>query len=275
MNADDELIADLRSRDADRLYIALFTPEPLRSRLVSLFAFNLEVASTREKVSEAMLGHIRLQWWRDALTEIREGRPRAHPVVEALSTWMRDVPAAFDLAEALLDAREADLEDAPFETMAQVMDYSDRTSGHLLRLALLADGIDNPDSHVSAEQIGRAYALSGLIRAVPFLGAQGRVMLPGRLMAQHGIMDARQSIGRDPEKLRRVLAELADAAEQSLQAPKKSRARLNRAVTLHRSLAEFYLGRIRKVGFDLSDPRLDPGNAARIGRLYLGRLFGA
>lgn len=274
----DELIANLRAGDPDRLYIALFASGKARERLLSLFAFNLEIASTRERVSETMLGQIRLQWWRDALEEIRRGEPRRHPVVAAMAEWIPDAGnKAFDLANAMIDAREADLEEQPFETMAQLVSYASDTSANLLHLALLAEGITDEAGHNKASNAGIAYALTGIIRAVPFLGAQGRVLLPGQLLAAHGIADARQSLGqRDPDKLRNALQQIASRAETHLKEVGHQRGSsvATRPFILHAALAQLYLARIRKSGFDLSDPRMDPGPARRILTLLKTRLVG-
>lgn len=274
----DELIADLRRQDPDRLYMALFARGAARERLIGLYAFNLEVAATRERVSEPMLGQIRLQWWRDALDEIRRGdTPRRHPVVESLAGWMPDAGnEAFDLALGLIEAREHDLEDAPFATMDELTRYVEATSSGLLRLALFAAGVSGGPAHEAALPAGRAYALAGLIRAVPFHGAQGRVLLPGDFLAGHGIADARQSIGRrDPAKLKSALGELAGQAEQDLTAARRvgSLPKAARPPMLALPLARLYLKRLRRSGFDLSDPRVDPGNAAKIAALWRANLL--
>ncbi|ANK81226.1 MAG: hypothetical protein TEF_10800 [Rhizobiales bacterium NRL2] len=274
----DELIADLRRQDPDRLYIALFAPPALRERLIGLHAFNLEVAATRERVSEPMLGQIRLQWWRDALGEIRRGdEPRRHPVVQSLTAWMPAAgDTAFDLAMELVNARERDLEDAPFATVNDLSAYAEATSSNLVRLGLLAAGVTETAAHDAALAAGRAYALAGLVRAVPFHGAQGRVMLPVELLARHGIADARQSIGRrDPGKLKSVLTELAEIAERDLASARALRSlpKASRAPLLVLPLARLYLKRLRRARFDLSEPRIDPGNAARIAALWRARFL--
>ncbi|WP_417513271.1 phytoene/squalene synthase family protein [Minwuia sp.] len=273
-----ELIEELRAKDPDRLYTALFASGAARDRLIGLYGFNLEVASTRERVSEPMLGQIRLQWWRDALAEIRNGNPRRHPVVESLATWMPQAGnAAFDLASRLIDAREADMDEAPFETVDQLLAYAEATSSNLMRLALIALDVTTGPAHETALPAGRAYALAGIIRAVPFHGVQGRVLLPGQLLASHGIMDARQSLGRrDPEKLKAVLTALADIADRSVSDARQVRGLPGaaRPALLPLALARLYLRRLRKADFDLSDPGLDPGNAARIATIFRARWLG-
>ena len=62
----------VRRQDRERYLTALFAPAGRREDLFALYAFNLEVAKTAEVVSEAMVGRIRLQWWREAIEEIEE-----------------------------------------------------------------------------------------------------------------------------------------------------------------------------------------------------------
>ena len=51
-----------------------------RDALLTLYAFNHELARAREVVSEPPLALIRLQWWR----EVVEGARRRHEVAEPL-----------------------------------------------------------------------------------------------------------------------------------------------------------------------------------------------
>ena len=66
----------VREYDYHRYFAATFAPGDVRRGLIALYAFNLEIASVRERVSEAILGQMRLQWWRDTIGEIyRRHRP--------------------------------------------------------------------------------------------------------------------------------------------------------------------------------------------------------
>src|SRR5262249_59311777 len=79
----------VRRFDRDRYLTALFAAAPARADLMALYAFNLEVAKTREVVREPMMGLMRLQWWRDALAEIYAGTERRHQVVQPLAAAIR------------------------------------------------------------------------------------------------------------------------------------------------------------------------------------------
>src|SRR5215471_2113760 len=79
----------VRRFDRDRYLTALFAAPAARGDLMALYAFNLEVAKTRETVREPMMGLVRLQWWRDCIAEIYAGGARRHQVVQPLADTIR------------------------------------------------------------------------------------------------------------------------------------------------------------------------------------------
>jgi hypothetical protein len=102
----------VRQQDSDRYAISLFCPRAARPVIWTLLAFNYEIARTREVVSEKMLGHIRLQWWREALEEIYVGlMPRRHEVVEPLAKIIQQYDLPQEPFENLIQAREKQLEE--------------------------------------------------------------------------------------------------------------------------------------------------------------------
>jgi len=167
----------VRTADYDRYLSVLFAAKEKRAALFALYAFNYEVAKTAETVSEPTLGLIRLQWWREALSGIFEGRPRRHEVVLALNTAVQTFELPRSLFDGLIDAREQDLSPTPFAEMTAFESYADAVSGDLMRLAARILGAGNAlDGYVRS--LGIAYALNGLLRAFPFPAARRRIMLP-------------------------------------------------------------------------------------------------
>ena len=123
--------AEVRRDDHDRFLTGLFAPAANRAGLYALYAFNLEVAKIRERVSEAILGEIRLQWWREALDGIAAGAPPAHPVVDALDRAIGQYNLSRSLFDRLLAARAFDLDDAPPATLDALEAYAEDTSATL------------------------------------------------------------------------------------------------------------------------------------------------
>ncbi|HKU93821.1 MAG TPA: squalene/phytoene synthase family protein, partial [Vineibacter sp.] len=176
-----------RTGDRERFLCSLFAPEPARSDLWALLAFNLEIARTRETVSEPTLGEIRLQWWREAIETAGGGAPRAHPVVRALAAAIARVRPPHERFERLLHARVHDLYDDPLPDLAALEDYADATSGELSVLAMDLLGVDDSPAREAARHVGIAWALTGFVRATPFLASQRRLALPADLLTAEGV----------------------------------------------------------------------------------------
>lgn len=238
----------------------MFAPADRREDLLALYAFNLEIARTREQVSERVLGEIRLQWWREAIEGIYAGTPRRHAVVTALA----DAAArrGIDRAglERMIDAREADFEDGPPADLAALEAYAAATSGELAALA--ADLLGAGEARHAARQVGTAWALAGLLRAVGFHARAKRTYLPGDLLAANGVRLGDLHELRPSAGLSAAGRAVADAAWRLLREARSRRGAVPRAalpVLLQARLAEANLARLRRRGFDV----LAPGVADR------------
>jgi NADH dehydrogenase [ubiquinone] 1 alpha subcomplex assembly factor 6 len=250
----------VRRRDPDRYQTALFAPPGRREALFALYAFNYEVARVRESVSEPMLGQIRLQWWREVVDAAYAGAPpRQHEVATPLAAAIRDFRLSRADLDRLIDARERDLDDAPPATLAELLNYAEATSAGLVRLALAILGVEDPAAAAAAHEVGIAYALAGLLRAMPFHARAGRCYIPADVAEVAGLDPADYAGLRGSPALRQAVAPLADAAAAYLAA-----ARGRRQGVLHAALPALLpavaagraLVRLRRADGNPFDPRL-------------------
>lgn len=263
--------------DRDRYLSCLFAPEAEREQLFALYAFNQEVAKTAEVVSEPMLGHIRLQWWREALEGIYAGTPRQHEVVQPLARAIaaKQLPRA--LLEAVIDARESDLEEAPPADLAALAVYAEGTSTALLRLALTILGAEDSASRAAAEQLGPAWAYLGLLRALPLHAHQKRSYLPADLCAAAGVDLQEVFELRSSPALSQVCTRLLDEAEAHLAAARRPAVEVPRQALpalLIARLADLYLKRLRQAGGDPFAPQAQAPAPGRVWRLAWGHWRG-
>ena len=157
---DTDLDALVRRVDPDRWLASRFIADPkARADVIALYAFNYELARVAGGVSNALMGEIRLTWWREAMDEIAAGQPaRKHPTVEAVAAAGYPLSALAEMAEA----RMADLDAAPFETEGEVLAYLDATAGAVMMLA--AWRLDPKADPHAVQEAARAYGLAGLWR---------------------------------------------------------------------------------------------------------------
>src|SRR6185436_3767263 len=103
----DDLDDTVRRLDPDRWLSSRFiTDERARADVVALYAYDHELARAPKVASNALLGEIRLTWWREMLDEAFEGRPvRAHPTAQALARAVDQRGLARPPLEAMIDAR--------------------------------------------------------------------------------------------------------------------------------------------------------------------------
>ena len=250
----------VRRFDYDRYLCALFAPAARRDALFAVLAFNIEVAKTREAVTEPMLGQIRLQWWREAIAEIYDGDPgegggvRRHEVVLALADAIQahDLPRrAFD---RLIDAREFDLTDQLPRSLGDLMDYLDDTSAALFHLlALVLDARDVATDTI-ARGVGRVWGLTGLIRAIPFHARQQRCFIPQDVAESTGLKPRDVFDLKPTEALASAVRRLTEEAARRLTLARAERETLDPkalSAVLPAILAGRYLDRIAAQDFDV------------------------
>ena len=243
----------VRRYDRDRFVTALFAPAAAREDLFTLYAFNIEIARIRETVSEAMLGQIRLQWWRDALDRICRGDPAYHPVADDMSKLIRRQSLPRPLFDRLIEARELDMQDQPPATLAQLKLYVEDSSAGLSALAALVLGGEDGATQEAARHVGQAWGLVGLLRAHPFAIKLRRLYLPVR---EKGLDIEEVLAGEAPRGLIELAEQIATIAAGHLASARKLRREVSKTsipALLPAKLADGYLAKLRKAGFNPTD----------------------
>lgn len=253
----DYCASQVRRYDYERYFAAVFARPQARRRLLALYAFNLEIASTRELVTEPLIGEIRLQWWRDTVEAIDAGEAvRDHPVARELAAAM---PGGLSRAalDEIIDARVFDLDDEPPEDMAALERYATATAGRLTALAGCLCGAEE----TAALRAGTAWGLTGLLRALPFHAASGRVFIPRSELGR--AMIAPDAARREKERaavaaavvplIQRARALISEARDGLRRLPRDAR-----PAVAYLPVAGAYLDRLEREGRDVFAAGLEP-----------------
>ena len=272
--ASPSTLADfLRRHDRDRFLSALFVPADRRAAVMALYAFNHEIAKTREVVTEPLLGRIRLQWWREGIEEAYGGGAvRAHEVMTPLAAAIREHRLSREHFDAMIEARELDLAPEPPPSLAALEDYCAATAGRLQRLVLEVLDVRAPEAAQAAHEVGLAYALAGLLRAIPFHARARRNYLPAEIMREVRLEPETLFELRPSGAMARAVARIVERAQQHLASARSRRpSRLALPALLPARIASGYLRDIEAVGDNVFDPRL----TARASRTALRLAWGA
>jgi phytoene synthase len=255
-------LEQVRRFDRDRYLAALFAGAAARADLLALYAFNLELAKIREVVREPMMGLIRLQWWRDCIAEIYAGTVRRHQVAQPLAAAVARHGLPRESFDRLIDAREADMDVAPTANLAALGAYAESTGGVLLELAarmVAGDPVIAAPVQSAVRNLGAAWALIGLMRAVPFHARAKRVYLPQSLLAEAGVA-VEDLLGLRPGPgLAAVVERICSEAERLIQQAETALPKPPRAafpVFLMAVLARRHLGFLKASSFDVFAPNL-------------------
>ncbi len=205
---DDAIATLVRRHDPDRFLTALFAPPEHRDALLTLYAFDHELARAREVTSEPHLALIRLHWWR----EVVEGARRRHEVATPLAALLDSgrLPAAALLP--IIDAYEVEAEPS-IETLSAWRGWLLEGSGGIAVAAGHLLGAPDPEA---LRQAGAAVGAARVIRWNHQLARKNRCLLPEDLLADAGLSVHAAIAAPEQPAVRQVLRRLAEEGRRFL-----------------------------------------------------------
>ena len=207
----------VRDTDKDRFLATLFAPASLRPALFALYAFDSEVASTADRVSQPLAGEVRLQWWHDILVADEFGGAAGSPVASALIAALLDFGLPRQPLIDLIKARRFDLYQDNIATLAELELYGEQTAGAIFYLAArISFGGDDPHLKEVARHAGIASTVIRRLSAFGVHAARGRLFVPTELFQRHGAWPEDLFARNVTPQWREALAELRGHARGHL-----------------------------------------------------------
>lgn len=185
------MLKQIQNSDYDRYISLIFSPKEKRQDLEVLALFNLEMSRVKNKVSEPMLGLIRFQWWREAIDEVFDfsKTPRNHELVNSL----RELVEKYKFLSKqeflkVIDAREKDLENEPFNTYEDFKNYLKNTSSpiNILSLQIIFEKAEIENIEI-VENISEAWAYTAFMRSAYRNLGLGKTIFPQDLMLKYNL----------------------------------------------------------------------------------------
>ncbi len=161
--------SDVLPKNEDVTLACAFIDDPARrADVLALHAFLDTLRDIPARVTEPLMGEIRLRWWYEAIEEIEQGRPvRYHPLTGVLKRLIETDSLEAKAFYALIEGQMPLLDKGPLTTEAalRVVDAGEGT------VARLAARLLDPRSEQSLEAPARLFGMA-------------------RLKAQRGLSDA-------------------------------------------------------------------------------------
>lgn len=255
----DYCLRSVQRQDYENFLWLLLLPENVRPSAIALRAFNIELATIKDVVSNKEIGKMRMRFWKESLEDMYQGNPPHQPVAEELYKAITKHKLSKQWLVRLVEERDRTLEDRPFSSLAEVEDYAEKTASSMLYLTLEILGVRNVQADHAASHIGKAQGLTTLIRAVPYHAARRNVILPQDLLLLHNVTQESVIRGKDKQAIMDVIYDIASHAHSHIV---KARSLKNTVpkdgllALLAMTPVERYLTRLQKSNFDIFSPTL-------------------
>ncbi|KDQ62289.1 hypothetical protein JAAARDRAFT_122532 [Jaapia argillacea MUCL 33604] len=178
----------VRKNDYESFLLSPFYPKELQGGYFALKAFYVELATVQEAVSNDMIGKMRMQFWKDAVKGITDGRPPRHPIALALFEASQRVNLPAYHLKRIIDAREHELHAPSHLTVDSAISHAEATTSTLLYLLLALRSLHSSSTYShAASHLGVAQSIATLLRALPFHASKGRMVIPAAITAKHGV----------------------------------------------------------------------------------------
>jgi len=243
-------------------------------------ALNVEVTGVRDAVRDTHTGLIRLQFWKDGITAMENGKKVPnHPILLQLCKHRSVLD--FQLVIDLIESKTVFFNDQPFKTVQDVEDYSKDSFSSINVLLLKALANSQSDSNLSgharhcAHQLGLAEGMTTLLRGLPHNANNRRLYLPTDLMLTHKVSTESVVRGLKSPEFLRVVEALAARADEHLTNCRFRAKYLNREeklLFLPAVSVDNYLSRLLKVECDVFHPSLQHKDSLLPLKLYIKKL---
>ncbi|KAK2465334.1 hypothetical protein APHAL10511_002688 [Amanita phalloides] len=177
----------VRKHDYESFLLAPFYPKEAQAGYFAIKAFSAELAMVQDNVSNATIGSMRMQFWRDALKGCAQGQPPQHPIALALHDAMQRAHLPAYHFKRIIDARDAELHAPTHLTIDSLTSHAESTSSTVLYLLLSLLSLSSTTLSHAASHLGVAQTICTLIRGLAFHAAHGRMVIPAEITAKHGV----------------------------------------------------------------------------------------
>jgi phytoene synthase len=181
----------------------------------ALYAFCREIDDIAD--DEMLPAEIRrgeLARWREDIAAACAGKPAQFPTNRDFQPFILSYKLPYTLFDDLIRGVEMDLDIKRYETFEELEQYCYRVASVVGLLSIEIFGYENPACRVYADHLGKALQLTNILRDVRNDAGRGRIYLPLRELAVHGVTEAEILESRYSERFYGVAKSVAARARE-------------------------------------------------------------
>jgi len=134
---DNNWLSSLKKFDRERFNSLQHLSVEKRKKIAAIYFFNLELANIAWNVTEPELRYLKLRWWEEFVKSINtESSFKTNEYLSILSNLVSEKVLSKNDLLRLINAREFDCSNKPFDSLDQQMEYLRDTSQNLLFMGL-------------------------------------------------------------------------------------------------------------------------------------------
>eukprot|EP00808_Paulinella_micropora_P008767 g30876.t1 len=244
---------NLRKHDLLTLTTILRSPQPVREQLLILRAFDLELYLVQDNVSKLDHAIMRYEWWRTAIDRSFKGDPPKHPTIRALAGLIADYPLPQRWFTRMIEAQQ-NKADRGLPTVHEMEAWAEATHSSVLYLSLNVMGIKDANADHVASHLGKAIALSTLLKRIAGEARKGRVFIPSELTEKHKLSRSDVLKGQDSQELHACVYDIACLAHSHLSHAREMRSTVDElavAAFLEAVPCGHFLSQLQKTNFHI------------------------
>jgi len=211
-------LAQLRAVDSTLYFSAIFAPKGVADLYIALYRLQSELARIPSRTTDPVTAHIRLEWWREVLSELYRGPARNHDVLRQIKPLIKRYPYALEEGR-LLQAVDAALLRADMRELPDISAwrrYAKKTEEPVLAAAAgcTAAGLDGAEAYAECVAGIRGMARSLLPSREE---AEKRILLwPDSVLKAAGATKAEAIEGLSPAAVAKAGAMLATEVRRDI-----------------------------------------------------------
>ncbi|XP_011506075.1 PREDICTED: NADH dehydrogenase (ubiquinone) complex I, assembly factor 6 [Ceratosolen solmsi marchali] len=265
----------VRNNDFENFLCTLILPKILRSTAFAIRAFNTEIATIQDQITDNRYGLLRIEFWTDTLNNIYNDKPIEHPTSLELYRVMHKKKLSKYYFKRLIESRSNHINSSTFTSLQSMENYAENSVSTIYYLLLEAGEIQDIKTDHFASHLGKAHGIVTLIRSVPHNTERRIINLPQDVLMKHGISSESVLQKKSTNKLKDVIYEISTKAKQhlnkalSLQNQIKNESRI---IFLPYIFIKDYLDNLEKADFDVFHPKLQERNDLLVFKLLWKKL---